>query len=240
MTAATSTTEHRRGVVRYNRRSRLLHSALYLVSFVLLATGWWIRTGHEGDPSLLARLAGEPDVEVHRDAGWALVALTGLALTAGARGAVTFVRETFRFDRGDLRWFARWPVGVVTGRFGRHRGHFDPGQRVLNILVVVSLGVLVVTGIGLTTVHTGPDFVWLVRAHRYATYAFTALVVAHVVVALGILPGYRGVWRAMHLGGRMPRATAERLWPEATERAHLQRPVPLRSDRSRARRSVAR
>ncbi len=32
-------------------------------------------------------------------------------------------RETFRRDRGDARWWARWPFGALTGRFARRRGH---------------------------------------------------------------------------------------------------------------------
>jgi hypothetical protein len=42
------------------------------------------------------------------------------------RGARTAVR----FDRGDLRWFVRWPAAVFTGRFPRHEGHFDVAKRI--------------------------------------------------------------------------------------------------------------
>jgi hypothetical protein len=55
------------------------------------------------------------------------------------------------------------------------------------------------------------------RVDRGATYALTALVVAHVLLAAGILPGYRGAWRAMHLRGRTPVATAPRLWPATVQ-----------------------
>jgi hypothetical protein len=40
----------------------------------------------------------------------------------------------------------------------------------------------------------------------------------HLLVAIGVLPGYRGVWRAMHLAGRVPVATARRIWPGWAER----------------------
>jgi hypothetical protein len=49
--------------------------------------------------------------------------------------------------------------------------------------------------------------------HRGSTYVLTGLVVGHLLVTLGLLPGYRGVWRAMHWRGRVPEATARRLWP---------------------------
>ncbi len=193
----------------------------------LLYTGWWLRTGHEGQPSVLSRWFDRPDVEVHRKAGWILVAIGAMAITIGIRGTFTFVRETVRVNRGDGRWLVRWPLAALTGRFPRHKGHFDPGQRLANIAFVATLGTLIFSGIGLTTVHGGPDFVWLLRVHRGATYVLTVLVIAQVIVASGILPGYRGVWRAMHLGGRPPRQTVERLWP--TEAEPDPRPEPPES-----------
>jgi cytochrome b subunit of formate dehydrogenase len=208
-----STTDGERPVVRNNRSTRLLHTALYLITTVLLVTGWWIWSGHEGKQSILARLADRSDVELHKQAGWALAFLGVAAITIGVRGTITFVRETLRINRGDGRWFLRWPAGALTGRFAKHRGHFDPGQRIANLAFVATLGTLVGTGIALTTLHGGPTFVWLVRMHRYATYAFVALVVGHLLVVSGILPGYRGVWRAMHLGGVVPAKVARRLWP---------------------------
>jgi formate dehydrogenase subunit gamma len=137
-------------VVRNNRRTRLLHTASYLVTTVLLITGWWLTTGHEGRPSRLARFVHEPDTELHRKAGWALVVVAIVAVTLGVRGAITFVRETVRINRGDGRWLLRWPLGALTGRFSNHRGHFDPGQRLANLAFVASLGTLIVTGVALT------------------------------------------------------------------------------------------
>jgi formate dehydrogenase subunit gamma len=204
-------------VVRYRRPARLVHTATYVLTLVLLGTGWWLLLGREGQPSILARIVDWPDVTIHRRAGWALVAVLGVALTIGIRGALTFVRETVRVERGEVAWFRRWLRGARTGRFARHEGHFDPGQRIANVAFVATFGVLIVTGIGLTTVHGGPEFVTLDKLHRGATYALTALVAVHVFLALGILPGYRGAWHSMHLRGRTPIATVRRLWPHTVE-----------------------
>jgi cytochrome b subunit of formate dehydrogenase len=179
---------------------------------VLLGTGWWLRTGHEGRPSLLADALGEPDTEIHRRAGWGLVALAAVGVTLGCRAAWTFVRETVRVDRGDGRWWARWPLGALTGRMAPHRGHFDPGQRLLNVGIVGSLGTLIVSGIAMTTLSGGPTFATMVRVHRGATYVLSGLVAGHLVIVSGILPAYRGVWRAM-ITGRPPATTRRRLWP---------------------------
>jgi cytochrome b subunit of formate dehydrogenase len=215
-------------VVRYRRPARLFHTACYLTTFVLLATGWWLLSGHEGQPSLLARVAGRPDTELHRQMGWVLVGLVALGFTVGVRAAATFVRETARVDRGDGQWFLRWPRGAITGRFAPHRRHFDPGQRIANVAFVVTLGALIASGVALTTLHGGSTFVVLVRVHRYATYALVPLVAIHVVLAIGVLPGYRGAWRSMHLGGRTPRATVERLWPASTPLRNRERGDKIR------------
>jgi formate dehydrogenase subunit gamma len=169
---------------------------------------------------VLADLLGTPDTEIHETAGWVLAGLVGVGLTLGARAAWTFVRETARVDRGDGRWFRSWFRGALTGRFAPHRGHFDPGQRVANIAFVATFATLIGSGIALMTLSGGPTFATAVRVHRAATYVLTVLVVGHIVVAVGILPGYRGAWRAMVGRGPVPAATARRLWPTAGSHRH--------------------
>ena len=53
-------------VVRNNAATRAFHAATFVVTSVLLATGWWLRAGNEGRPSALADVLGTPDTEVHR------------------------------------------------------------------------------------------------------------------------------------------------------------------------------
>jgi formate dehydrogenase subunit gamma len=218
MTTTTGTRTDRAGrdrapVVRNNLASRGLHATTAVTTVVLLATGWWLRSGQEGRPSVLADVLDRPDTDVHRLAGWVLTGLVAGALTLGVRGAWTFARETVRIDSGDRRWARRWPGGALTGRFAPHRGHFDPGQRVANLAFVATLGTLIGSGIALTTLSGGSTFATLVRVHRSATYVLTVLVVGHVVVVSGVLPGYRGAWRAMSGRGRVPISTVRRLWP---------------------------
>ncbi|GAB3410650.1 cytochrome b/b6 domain-containing protein [Flindersiella endophytica] len=203
---------------RYSGWIRWFHAATYVTVLVLLLTGWWLLAGQEGRPSPLARLTGVPDPTVHTWVGWALAGLTVVAVTFGARTAGRFVRSSVRFDRGDARWFLRWPAAVFTGRFPRHEGHFDPGQRIANLIVVGLLALLVGSGVGLTMVVGGPGFLVLREIHRWATILITPVLIGHIVIASGILPGYRGVARAMHLGGRLRVDVARRVWPGWTER----------------------
>ena len=78
--------------------------------------------------------------------------------------------------------------------------------------------VLVASGAALALVHGGPAFVWAHRVHVWATWGVGLMLAGHVLVAAGVLPGYRGAWRAMHLGGRLPGSVARRLWPAWLER----------------------
>lgn len=205
-------------VERYPRSARRYHAAIYVVTLLLLASGWWLLAGREGEPSPIARVTGVPDARLHVWLGLALVVAALAPIPFALRGLVAFGRETVRRDPGDLRWLMHLPAGIVTGRFPRHEGHFDPGQRIANIAIVGLLAVLVASGVGLVLVHAGPMFALLAALHRIATYAFTVVIAGHIVVAIGILPGYRGAWRSMHLGGRTRLDTARRLWPGWTER----------------------
>ncbi|NUT32573.1 MAG: cytochrome b/b6 domain-containing protein [Hamadaea sp.] len=208
-------------IERYNRRTRWFHAAAYLTVTVLLATGWLLVAGREGRPSPLARVTGVADTTLHLWAGWALTALAVVASTLGVRAAVTFVAESVRWRRGDLRWFVRWPAALVTGRFADHDGHFDPGQRIANLVMAALLVALVGSGIGLVLVPGGPGFLVLRDIHRWATFLLTPVLIGHVVIASGVLPGYRGVARAMHLGGRLRVAVARRVWPGWARRRGL-------------------
>ena len=200
-------------VERYGRPARWLHAAVYLPTIALLATGLWLLGGQEGHPSILSRATGVADTRLHIWLGWALAAVVVLGLAAGVRAIPTFLRESVRRDRGDGRWFLRWPKAVFTGRFARHEGKWDPGQRIANLVIVVGLLVLIVTGGGLATLHGGPTFSVMAKVHKWTAILLAPVLIGHIVIAAGILPGYKGVWRSMHLGGRLKRETAERVWP---------------------------
>jgi cytochrome b subunit of formate dehydrogenase len=208
-------------IERHSRRTRWFHTGAYLVTTGLLVTGWWLYLGGEGHPTPLSRATGLPDVRLHVWLGRALAVWAVIPLFAGRRSIATFLRETFRHDHGDGRWLLRWPTAVFTGRFARHEGEFDPGQRVANVLLVGALILLIGSGLALSVLHGGQVFAVLAHIHLWSTFVVTPLIAGHVLIAVGVLPGYRGVWRAMHLGGRVPLATARRLWPAWTERRLL-------------------
>jgi cytochrome b subunit of formate dehydrogenase len=198
---------------RYGRKSRWFHAGVYVFTLVALGTGLWIYFGQEGHASWLARLVNRPDIVVHEDAGWVLLALIAAVVIFGFRGIATFVVESLRFRRGDVAWIREWPQAAFTGRFRRHTGHFDPGQRVANVILALGLVAIVASGTALVFVHGGQWFVRLAFIHRWTTFVLVPVIAGHIIVAAGLLPGYRGVWRSMHWGGRIRRETAARLWP---------------------------
>jgi cytochrome b subunit of formate dehydrogenase len=210
-------------VERYRRSARWLHAFGYTAVLLLLFTGVWLLIGREGDPSPLSRLTGTADTRLHLWVGWALVALAVAWLVVGLGGFVRFVIESLRFRRDDWVWFRRWPGALVTGRFPRHEGRFDPGQRLANVALLLCLVAVTGSGAAMALLHGGPAFVWLVVVHRWSTYLLIPLVAGHVLIASGVLPGYRGVWRSMHLGGRLEESVARRLWPGWLERQHAGR-----------------
>lgn len=218
---------------RYSRSARRFHAAVYTVTLLLLLTGGLLLVGREGQPSPLAVVTGIPDVTLHVWLGWVLLLIGVLPLLLAWRGVLAFVRETLRYDRGDLAWLLRWPGAVLTGRFGRHEGHFDPGQRIANVAIVGLLALLVATGVAFVFIHGGPLFGLLATIHRVATIVFAVTIAGHIAIAAGILPGYRGAWRSMHLGGHLRLDTARRLWPGWTERTDVTAPRAHRQARHR-------
>jgi formate dehydrogenase subunit gamma len=177
---------------------------MYLTVLVLLGTGWWFLVDRYRHASALVGT-------VHEYAGYALGLVVLGWVLRGARGLRAFVRDTVRYRTGDLRWLGYLPRAAFTGRFPYHDGHFDPGQRLANLVMVGTLGALLGSGLGMVYVPGLGAVCFTV--HHWAALLATPVLVGHVVVASGVLPGYRGVWRSMHLGGRLPVSVAHRVWP---------------------------
>jgi cytochrome b subunit of formate dehydrogenase len=198
-------------IERYNRGTRLLHAAIYLGVLIDLASGWWFVLASYR-PSLIEELTGIGDSWIHEYTGIALIPVAVIGCGVGWRAVRTFTAESLRFRSSDVRWFRRWPRSVRTGRFEYHDGHFDPGQRLANIVMVLTLTGLLVTGVGALYLP-GPFGLTVFQLHRWSAFLITPVLLGHIVIAAGILPGYRGAWRSMHLGGRLPAEVARRIWP---------------------------
>ena len=203
---------------RNGRRARLLHLLVYLSTLLLAYSG--IAVFFEGHPGLARPLGGHVAAATsHRWVGYGLLIVLVLIAVVWWRASGRFAAESLRFERRDLRWLVAYPRMALTPARrpapASHRGHFDPGQRIFNLLLVLALLVLGATGVvmGMPERFLPSVYGLSLRIHEDATWALLVLVAGHLLLASGVLPGYRGVWRAMHLGGRVPAATARRLWP---------------------------
>ena len=163
--------------------------------------------------SPLARLAGRPDGEIHELSGYAMILVFLVWLRSACVGCVRSSVRRRASNAGTGDGCSAGPGRPSPARFRNHSGHFDPGQRLATIVIVVLLTIVVVTGLGAIFGPSGGVRGVMFGVHRWASYALTPVLVGHIVVAAGILPGYRGVWRSMHLGGRPPVGVARRIWP---------------------------
>jgi formate dehydrogenase subunit gamma len=198
-------------VERYSRPARWFHAAVYLLVLVLLAGGWWFVIDNYQHPL-------GPDSFIHEAAGLLLLVITALYCVTRARAVLAFLRESTTHEPGDSRWLAAWPRATVSGRFRQHDGHFDPGQRLANLVMLATLTVIAFTGLGMLFLPGNGDSFNAFEIHGWATFALTPVILGHIVIASGVLPGYRGVWRSMHLGGKLPTTVARRIWPGWTSR----------------------
>ena len=195
---------------------------VYVVTPFLFLSG--ISVLGEGKPAIEAILGGHVSAaHWHRWIGFVLIGSGVLVLVVRPRASRGFLRDSLTFRRSELKWFTTYPSFLAAPRRHapeRHRGHFDPGQRVMNVAVLLCFAALSVTGVMMAFAQaiTPGAFAWSLRVHRLATWLLAAAVVGHVLVASGVLRAYRGVWRAMHRGGRVQTRLAHRLWPVWTER----------------------
>lgn len=207
-------------VLRNTRPTRLVHAAVYLTTFGAGLTGiaLWGEDGVRAVAQMFGGHAGSS--RLHRWLGYAVAAAPAAALLLKPRAVGRFFREASRIDPGDMMWWRRFPGFLLTPARrppAPHRGHFDPGQRLMAWALVASLALLFLSGLAMVFAVDllGGAFGLVSRIHTWSAVALALLVAGHVGIGVGILKGYRGVWRAMHSGGRgeVPEELARSLWP---------------------------
>jgi cytochrome b subunit of formate dehydrogenase len=208
-------------LLRNTRPTRWLHGVVWLTTLAAGVSGiaLW---GDEGVRAVASLLGGHASAaRLHRWTGYAVPVAPLLAVALRPRTVWRFFKEITRLDRGDVAWWRRFPLFLATpSRYPppRHRGHFDPGQRLMAWGLILSLAALTITGVLMITAVgvLGPRYGIVLRLHTWSSLALGLLVAGHVFVSLGIPKGYRGVWRAMHPPGhgQVPTQVARRLWPD--------------------------
>jgi formate dehydrogenase subunit gamma len=206
-------------IVRFSPTERALHWAFGLLYLSLLATGLPLMF-----PALRGWIRGYAPVVGFRlhlacAALWIVVTLAVLAL-----GDRRVLRRTWRelttFAREDAAWLRSFPRWLVSGGAERadidgEVGRFNGGQKLNALFVVVTSGLLLLTGLALVPIDgallaalvTGPGSVDLWRrAHAWLTLLALLPLAGHVFLAL-VFPPTRPSLRGM-LSGAVDREWA--------------------------------
>lgn len=203
----------------------LRHSGGARLAHLLLATviAWLILSGLGVHESLSAGM-------IHALGGHVLLATShrwlGYTLGAALLPTLVFLRHRLReflvaimgFQRADMAWLPGLLRSLLHPRkavLPWHAGRFDPGQRLVFLILVSSLALLVITGIALNFIplSTRMVFAWTLRTHLAAAWVCIGAIGVHVFAGLGVLPTHRGVTRAMFGDGRTSVELSRRLWP---------------------------
>ncbi len=201
---------------RHSRSTVAAHALLAATMLVLAATGLMI----DADASswFVAVLGGHDRlVSWHRWIGIAATAALAATVVIAPDNTMRLVTRAVRFRRADAAWVRSALRAVVRPRafrLGFHDGHFDPVQRVVFIVIGVSVLVLAATGVAISVAPR--DMTALVgvsiRVHNVTSWVFIAAALVHAVAGSGVLPTHRGAARAM-IDGQVGLDTATRLWP---------------------------
>jgi len=181
---------------RFSRGERALHWINATAFFALLATGLILYLPALADA--VGRRSTIKTIHLYVGLGWVLA----LALTLTPRNRRDFAatrRELERLDADDRRWLAGWPAP---------QGRFNAGQK-LHAATQAAFAVLFVGSgllIWLGERNSALRFPGTIVLHDGLTYTATALVIAHLYLAL-IAPSTRPALRGMTRGD-VPQAWA--------------------------------
>lgn len=179
-------------VLRFSLGSRLAHWNHAITFLILLFTGMALVV--RGFGGLLGTAGLRFFGQLHR---WMAIPFTVLTipilLIAARRATARWVREVFRFDRDDLRFFP----GFLRELFGLKgdmppQGKFNAGEKVNSILQILGWPVMVITGWMMVykTHLPAPLMQWVIPVHSLTAMLLGCVVIGHIYLAT-LLPGFR-------------------------------------------------
>lgn len=158
---------------------------------------------------------------------WLGLGLVGCLLAAPVLAPAPLRRlaaDMVFYRRGEARWwrpFVWFLLRPSRRPPAHHHGRFDPGQRLLFLLMWSSVAVLAVTGGALMLAPRSARSVFALALHIHIAAAWVVMATAflHALTGSGLLRSHRGVARAMFGDGRVSVSLARQLWPEWTPEA---------------------
>lgn len=183
---------HEGKVYRFSLASRLAHWNHALTFLLLLFTGLGL---------VVRGASGLAGAEVLRFFGqlhrWAAIPFTVLTIpilfTGARRATLRWLREVFRFDRDDLRFFPAF----VREFFGMKaesppQGKFNAGEKINSILQIIGWPTMVITGWMMVYKTSFPPAVmqWVILIHSGTAMVLGCAVLGHIYLAT-LMPGFR-------------------------------------------------
>lgn len=151
---------------------------LFFTGFALVVRGVSGILGQDG-----LRLFGQ----IHRVAAWPFTLLTIPILYLAARKtAGQWFRDSFRFDRDDRLFLARFAKDFFGGKADLpHQGKFNAGEKINSLLQIFGWPVMVITGWMMIykTELPRPLMEWVIPIHSTAAMLLGAAVIGHIYLA---------------------------------------------------------
>jgi formate dehydrogenase subunit gamma len=153
-----------RTVLRYRKRTVVLHWVHTLAFLILVVTGGIMFFRGSGFVNYL------PVANLHRAAAVLFVAIPVIFSFIEPVSTAGFIKETFRWNKDDLKWWAAVPGYYFGGSEEKMppQGHLNTGQKLWQLTVVVTGILFVITGIILWFFKFSvpvPVYQWIFLAH---------------------------------------------------------------------------
>ena len=189
-----------RTVKRYRKRTIVLHWLHTAAFLVLVLTG--AVTFFRGDGFSNFYI----DKILHRAAAVLFISIPVLNYLLDPVATLGFIKETFKWNRDDLKWLMAAPDYYFGGDESRMpaQGRLNAGQKAWQAIIIVTSLVFVATGIALWGFRWAfplPAYQWLLFAHGVVFVIVVLMFLVHVY--LGVFhPRFRESLRSM-LDGRI-------------------------------------
>lgn len=141
-----------------------------------------------------------------------------MAVALRFRGTVHFLSEYTRWSLNDLVWLIKFLPSLIRPdrvRLPVIKTKINPGERLVGQTMLAICSVLFLSGLVRMIGEQVPRGV-VNRAevvHQAAALLLYFVGAMHMTVGSGILPAYRGVWRAMFGDGSIEISLGRRHWP---------------------------
>lgn len=205
----------KRTVLRFRRRTIILHWVHTLAFLVLLITGGVILFQGTGFTEIYQI------INLHRAAAVIYIAIPLVYYFLEPGRTAGFIKETFQWSSDDLRWFMKAPAYYFGGSEDNipPQGHINAGQKLWQALIILTGLIFIITGVILWFFQFSVPvtaYQWTLLIHGIAFVVILVIFLLHLY--LGIFhPRFKESLRAI-LDGKMSPTYARQHYPKWYEK----------------------